>query len=248
MLQKNLLLIIIAFLSMCQPKVQDAGAIVQKCIETHGGDLYDNSVIDFDFRGRHYRLERNQGNFTYHRIFTDSAGTYHDILTNEDFHRTLNDSTVTLTAEWIRRYSNSVNSVAYFALLPFGLNDPAVNKNLMGEEEIDGNHYYKIRVTFNRDGGGEDFEDVFVYWINKSNFMMDFFGYSYQTDGGGIRFREAANVREVSGIIFSDYINYKGKDDDTDVGGLAGKFKKGALEKMSEIRLENLTVSRAEER
>jgi len=248
MLSRNLLLIIGALLPMCQPKVVDADFIVNKCIEVHGGDLYESSVVDFDFRNRHYRLERDHGNFTYHRIFTDSAGVYHDILTNDGFQRTLNDSMIVLTPEWIRRYSNSVNSVAYFALLPFGLNDPSVNKNLMGEETIEGNQYYKIRVSFNQEGGGEDFEDVFVYWINKSNYRMEFFGYTYASDGGGIRFRKAVNVREASGLIFSDYINYKGDDIDADVGGLAVKFQKGALTKMSEIRLENLCVSRVEKR
>jgi hypothetical protein len=137
-----------------------------------------------------------------------------------------------------------VNSVAYFALLPFGLNDPAVNKQLLTDEEIGGNWYYKIKVTFSQAGGGEDFEDVFVYWINKETFLMEYFGYSYLTDGGGIRFRKAINRREVGGIIFSDYINYQGEDTDTDVEGLAKRFSNDELNKLSEIILENLVVSR----
>jgi hypothetical protein len=228
----------------CQPNKPTVVEIVNKSIQAHGGELYENSVIDFDFRGRHYKLERNQGQFTYHRIFTDSAGIYHDILSNSSFERTVNDSIVALDDEWISRYSSSVNSVAYFALLPFGLNDPAVNQQLLTDEEIGGKWYFKIKVTFNQAGGGEDFEDVFVYWINKETFFMEYFGYSYLTDGGGIRFREAINSREVGGIIFSDYINYKGADEDTNVEGLAHKFLNDELSKLSEIVMHNLQVGR----
>jgi hypothetical protein len=235
---------LLSVLIACQPNKPTAVEIVNKSIQAHGGELYENSVIDFDFRSRHYKLERYHGQFIYHRIFTDSAETYHDILRNNSFERIVKDSIVALDDEWISRYSSSVNSVAYFALLPFGLNDPAVHKQLLSDEEIGGKWYYKIKVTFNQAGGGEDFEDVFVYWINKETFQMEYFGYSYLTDGGGIRFREAINSREVGGIIFSDYINYKGVDTDTDVEDLARKFSNDQLNKLSEIILENLVVSR----
>jgi hypothetical protein len=103
---------------------------------------------------------------------------------------------------------------------------------------------FQDKVTFSQEGGGEDFEDVFVYWINKETFLMEYFGYSYLTDGGGIRFREAINQREVGGIIFSDYMNYEGAKANTDVEGLAQKFLSNELSKLSEIFLENLEVGR----
>ena len=227
----------------CSTPGEDAQSIVQKSILAHGGDLYENCSVEFDFRGWHYVAERNNGAFKYHRIFDDSLGTYHDILTNDGFKRLLNNQEVNLTDKWKSRYSSSVNSVVYFALLPFGLNDEAVNKNLLGEEEINGNLYYKIEVTFNQEGGGEDFDDVFVYWINKDNYHMNYLGYYYHTNGGGIRFREGVNVREKGGIIFSDFINYKGPTGYKDVAGLAELFKADKLEKLSEINLENLEVS-----
>jgi hypothetical protein len=242
------LILFSAAMCFCQPRPLDGNAIVTKSIEVHGGDLYENCIIEFDFRGRHYRLERNSGRYAYHRIFIDSTGTYHDMLNNDGFQRTINDQPVPVTDDWSKRYSNSINSVAYFALLPFGLNDTAVNKNLIGEEEIEGNQYYKVHVTFSQDGGGEDHDDVFVYWINKENFRMEYFGYYYLTDGGGIRFRKAVNQRTEGGMIFSDYVNLKGDDTDSEVTGLARKYKEGSLEKLSEIELENLQVRRWNER
>jgi hypothetical protein len=236
--------LVFVLFSGCSLDEENAQSIVDKSIKAHGGELFKNSIIEFDFRGRHYIFERGNGIFKYHRIFDDSLGTFHDILSNDDFRRLLNNQEQNVTEEWKRRYSNSVNSVAYFALLPFGLNDLSVNKSLIGEEEIKGNAYYKIMVTFNQEGGGEDFEDVFVFWINKNNYQMEYFGYFYKNDGGGIRFREAINSREKGGIILSDYQNFKGEDGFEDVGKMAELYKSDQLKFLSEITLENLEIRR----
>lgn len=89
------------------------------------------------------------------------------------------------------------------------MNDKAVNKLYLGKVLIKGNEYYKIKVTFNEEGGGEDFEDVFVYWVQTGTFKVDYLAYSYAVNGGGIRFKEAYNERFVNGIRFVDYNNCK---------------------------------------
>ena len=228
----------------CSDVADQAQSIVDKSIDAHGGELFENSIVDFDFRGRHYTLERDNGLYTYHRIFKDTAGIYHDILNNDGFKRFLNDQPVDVDESWARRYTSSVNSVAYFAYLPFGLNDPPVIKKFLGEEEIKGTNYYKVQVTFEQEGGGEDFDDVFVYWINSDNYLMEYFGYSYVSDGGGIRFRESTKMQEENGLTFSNYNNYKTASDSKDVSGLAKLFEDGKLQKLSEIVLENLEVKR----
>lgn len=238
-------LFIYLMLVSCGSELTDAQSIIDKSIGMHGGDLYENSIVEFDFRDRHYIFERNNGVYSYHRIFNDSTGIYHDILTNDGFKRMLNEKELKVEKEWAVRYSNSINSVAYFSYLPFGLNDPAVNKKLIGEEEIGDNLYYKIMVTFDQEGGGEDHEDVFVYWINKDNFRMEYFGYSYITDGGGTRFRKATNTRENNGLLYSDYINYQGPSEFTNVSKLGALYKEGELDELSEIIIENLIVKRS---
>ena len=60
------------------------------------------------------------------------------------------------------KLSNAVNSVHYFAYLPYGLNGSAVHKELLGTTTLKNKEYYKIRVTFSEAGGGEDYEDVFM--------------------------------------------------------------------------------------
>jgi hypothetical protein len=140
------------------------------------------------------------------------------------------------------RYSNSVNSVHYFAQLPYGLNDNAVQKELLGEATINGNPYFEVGVTFKQEGGGTDFQDKFVYWIHKENYTVDYLAYSYETDGGGIRFREAYNVRYVDGIRFADYNNYKPESLEVSLTDLDALFAKGALKLLSKIETESIGV------
>lgn len=238
------LLVIGASCSSNQEKELSAQQIIDKAIEVAGGELFDKAEIDFDFRGRHYRSIRNGGNYQYERIFNDSSDVIRDVLNNEGFERYINNTISTNTPDSMKvKYANSVNSVIYFALLPYGLNDPAVVKKHLGEDTINNKNYFKIQISFYQEGGGKDYEDVFVYWIEQQNFTVDYFAYSYLTDGGGARFRSAYNSRIVNGIRFFDYINYKSINKNYDVE----VFQKNQIKELSRIEIENVSVKIIEE-
>lgn len=172
----------------CQPSTDKqeektaskAQEIITSAIETHGGKLYENVSLSFEFRDRHYTAFRKNGQYVYTREFTDSTGHIKDVLSNEGFYREINGSKVELPEERENAYANSVNSVIYFALLPHGLNDAAVNKEYLGEAIIKDQPYHKIKVTFDPEGGGSDHEDEFIYWIHQKSNSMDFLGYNCQ--------------------------------------------------------------------
>lgn len=109
----------------------DPEHIVDKAIEAHGGRLFENVQIEFDFRERSYSSHRQEGLYTYTRAFTDTAGQVKDILDNEGFKRFINGRLAQVSDERARAYSSSVNSTVYFALLPFGLDDPAVRGRIV---------------------------------------------------------------------------------------------------------------------
>lgn len=221
----------------------EARRIVDRAIEAHGSDLVDERRIEFDFRGRHYVSTRQGGKFTYERIFTDTTGDrIRDVLTNEAFYREVNGERISLPAKDSAAYANSVNSVIYFALLPYYLNDPAVVKAYLGEETVKGKPYHKVKVTFRPEGGGKDYEDVFIYWFHRDEYTMDYLAYNYQTEGGGARFREAYNIRTVDGIRFADYVNYKPDEKNMEVATFARLFESGGLEELSRIDIENVQV------
>lgn len=216
--------------------------IVDRAISNSCNGNCDHATIDFTFRDRCYVSGRKGGDYRLERITSDSTGVTHDILSNDGFRRYKNDTLLTIPDSMVTKYSNSVNSVHYFVQLPFGLNAGAVQKELLGETKVKGESYYEIGVTFTEEGGGTDFDDEFVYWIHKDDYTVDYLAYSYATDGGGIRFREAYNVRVIDGIRFADYNNYKPNSLDIALTNLDELFEKGELKLLSKIETESVGV------
>jgi hypothetical protein len=221
----------------------DPQYIIDRSIGVHGGSSYLQSEITFTFRDIDYLARRENGLFSYERRFTDDEGEIHDVLNNDGFTRKINGEKVSLDEEWSGRYQRSVNAVIYFALLPYPLNDPAVRKRYLGMEMIKDQEYHKIEVTFESDGGGKDYEDIFVYWIHPEHYTMDYLAYEFFTDEGGIRFREALNPREVGGIRFADYNNYRPLSLTDSVYEMGTAFNEGRLEMVSFIALEHIEVN-----
>jgi len=237
--------ILLLFLISCKQETKSLSAqqIIDKTIENAGGSKYENAAIQFTFRDIEYSSQRKNGLFELTRNFTDSLGEVKDVLSNSDFNRFINSEKVILADSTASKYSNSLNSVHYFVQLPFGLNDAAVQKKLAGETEIKGKNYYSIEVTFNQEGGGEDHDDVYIYWINMEDFTLDYFAYKFYTGEGGIRFREAYNPREIGGLRFVDYKNYKAEPwKSVDLKDLGEMFESGKLELLSDIKTENILV------
>lgn len=227
----------------CDSDSKSGSEIIAEAVHYAGGDKLKGSSIEFKFRDKEYGAQyKKNGEFEYVRLFKDSIGLIRDVLTNNDFYREVNGKKVELADTMANKYRNSVNSVIYFALLPMGLDQPSVLKEYLGEKEIKGKTYHKIKVTFKEAGGGEDFEDVFIYWVNKDDHKVDYMAYEYQTDGGGVRFREAYNERIVEGLRFVDYVNYK-PSNNIDLETIDDAYLSGGLEEVSKIELEEVVVN-----
>src|SRR5690606_39210060 len=208
---------------------------------------FTKSAISFEFRDRQYRALRDGGVFVYSRTFADSTGhEVHDVWRNSGFTRTVNGKEVDLPAERQKAFTASVNSVIYFALLPYALNDEAVYKEYLGETTIKGESYHKVRVTFAQEGGGEGYQDVYVYWFHQQRHTMDYLAYSFQENDGGTRFREAYNPRSIGAILFQDYNNYTLKNETIPLEAYDQPFEAGKMEKVSEVVLEDIEVKELE--
>lgn len=239
-------LLLLPSLFACESE-PDAKAIISQAIEAHGGSQYETSHISFDFRERHYDIYLDGGRYVYERTWDDSLGRAHDRLDNQGFVREINGEKADLSEEDQKRYSNGINAVVYFALLPFGLEDPAVNATYLGVDTVAQEPYHHVRVTFDESGGGKDHEDVFIYWFHQDNYTMDYLAYEYNTDGGGTRFREAYNVRQVNGIRFADYINYTDTLNDFALEDYDEQFEDDQVEEFSRIELANIEVEPVEQ-
>ena len=246
---KSVSLLVLMSLALlgCTPanEADKAQNVIDKAIEANGAHLFATKKVAFDFREKHYTLSRTDSIYTYTRSYQDSAGLVKDILINSsDFTRTLNNYEVHLTDHWKTRYGNSVNSVLYFVEILYRLNDAAVFKSYLGKTTIKGENYHVIKVTFSQEGGGEDFQDEYRFWIHETNYTLDYLAYNYETEGGGARFREAYGREKIGGITFQNYVNYKPIPDtkETPLDDLPKFFEAGTLKELSRIINENIAV------
>lgn len=240
----GLVLLSFTFFGISCDSRSEVEKIVDAAIAAHGGELYQKTAVSFDFRGTHYSIFKSPSSFEYSREFTDSTGQVVDVLNNTGFLRKVNGVLIdTLTEERVGAFSRSVNSVAYFAFLPYGLNDAAAIKTYLGQTRIKGKDYHKVKVTFQAEGGGEHFEDEFLYWFGVDDYRMDYMAYLYHTDGGGVRFRAVRAFQEVGGIRFQDYLNFKPVRKETPLDSMQVLYESGALEMLSEINLEHIRTS-----
>ena len=202
----------------CQPSAPpaqppSAQAVIDSAITAHGGPVLNQAVLTFTFRGDRYRLYQNRGHFHYRRSYTDSLGhRVHEGLTNNGPYRVVAGDTVALSLAEQTAVQTRVNSVAYFTLLPHPLQDAAVQPTYEGRDTLQGTAYHRLRITFRKEGGGSDWEDVFLYWFAVDTYDMDYLAYAYglgpDDSDSGTRFRTAYNERRIKGIRFADYKNY----------------------------------------
>lgn len=217
-----------------------AALILEKTINSHGGDLYNTANYSFVFRGDTYSFNNNNNeNYEYSKRSEKEKTVIQDFLKNNTLTRVVNGDTIKLSEPKIKRATGGLNSVIYFATLPYKLNDKAVNATYVEETTIKGESYTVLGITFNQEGGGDDFEDQFHYWINTKTNKIDYLAYNYQVNGGGVRFRSGYNRRVIDGITFQDYINYKASPD-TALKDLPKLYEAGELKELSKIETENI--------
>lgn len=216
--------------------------IISQCRLHHGGKKYNKYNIRFHFREFEYDISFKKGSFSYTRSYEDKNKIRHrQVLTNHGYTQYENNQLTIPDEKSKFGRVEAINSVVYFAMLPQSLNDAAVISQLVGETQILNDLYYVIRVSFRKDGGGVDHQDIFYYWINKTNFRMDYLAYDYDVNGGGVRFRAAYNPRRVGDILFQDYINYKASKD-IDMLSLPRLYELNQLTELSRIMLKNISV------
>ncbi|MDA8612186.1 deoxyribose-phosphate aldolase [Flavobacteriaceae bacterium] len=240
--QKIVFPIFLFFLSCQSPKSENAQEIIQKALHQSGFDKSSFSV-DFDFRDYHYTLIRKPSFYSFSRSTIQKDVEVKDVMTSsKPLQRFIDGKMILLSDSLQRVYSNSLNSVMYFFQLPKPLQDTAAINELVGAVVIHGETYWTLKVTFKEEGGGEDFQDEYRYWINQKNHEIDYLAYNYLTDGGGTRFRRAVNKRKIEGIFFQDYVNYKPFQKFEQLDSLPSLFEQEELQQVSLIENKNIRV------
>lgn len=224
-------------------------ALIDRAREHHGSALLDRAEVTFSFRGTPFVLRRDGGRFRYARTTTDSLGrTVEDVVDNDGTHRLVDGAEVPLDAAEAARTETAVNSVAYFALLPAPLADPAVRARLLPPDRVGGQAYDRVGVTFAREGGGADHQDRYVYWLRQSDGRVGHYAYTYRVAPGdtaraatGTRFRVPLGGRRVGGVLFQDWRNLSA-DSAGALEAFGGLHDAGRTFEVSEVVLDSVRV------
>ena len=219
-----------------------AEEIINKSIEISGFNKNEIN-ISFDFRAYHYEFFRKDFYFTYARTTIKDGKKIRDEMSpSKGLQRFIDSEPESLTDSLAMVYSNSLNSVMYFLQLPKPLLDDAVHSELLGEIKIEEATYWTIKVYFSEEGGGQDYQDEYRYWINQDTYEIDYLAYNYNAEGGGIRFRKAINKKRVKGILFQDYQNFRPSNKFEPLDNLPQIYEEGLLSQISLIENKNITV------
>lgn len=216
--------------------------IIQFAIQKSGTEQFINSKVQFKFRGKTYTSIPTCKGFKYSREYKIEDNKIKDELYQNKFQRRINNTKIEVSDSLAFIYSESINSVFYFVQLPYRLQDNAVNKELIGVESDSLNEFYKIKVDFKQEGGGEDFEDVYFYWINTTTFQIEYLAYSFQVNGGGIRFRKVIDSEKINSIQFLTFENYQPKENNLLLQNSLTNFKDNKYELLSLIENDSITV------
>ena len=242
MYQSKLFVVLILGLGFLWTNTEEdkAQELVDAAIEAHGSQNLVHSIVDFNFRGHSYQVKKDGWRYEARRRFKGDNGVeIEDLHNKKGIFRKVNGAEVDIDERTKGAIETAMNSVVYFAYLPLKLNDPAVRKEYAGTGEIDGKAKERVKVTFEKEGGGKDHDDVFMFWFDPNSKQMTHLAYFFHVNGGGARFREAVNVRRVGGVLFADYLNYS-----ADIGQDLEKFESAEYRDqsslLSSIELENV--------
>ncbi len=217
--------------------------VIEKAVAKHGGADYQQAAVHFKFRGKQYHTKINKGKYRYTRSYKDSSGNkIREVLTNDSVYQLVKGERVSLEQKEKQTLKGTLNAINYFFLLPYHLTDEQVSPTYIDSVSIEGEPYFKIKVTFNQSSNKGAHKDIYLYWFHTEDYTMDYLAYKYFVSGGGMRFRVAYNTRKKGGIIFQDYHNLAPKSKNIDFMKIDSLYMEDALEKVSEINKDSIQV------
>lgn len=196
--------------------------------------------LDFTFRGTPYRLWLDGRRSVYRREVKGPDGSVRvDRLEGDAF-----TTTATVDADARGALQRSLNSVAYFALLPRPLLDDAVVARDLGLSTLGGRTWHTVEVRFTEEGGGDDHDDVFRYWLDPQTHRIGYLAYTFATGQGGVRVRQAVRHQEVGGLVLVDWANFGRNGQGLSIDDAVRDLEAGTLPELSTIALEGVEVTR----
>lgn len=219
--------------------------IVDRAIAHHGGETYRAITTELDVcskSGCFHVLSRADGDRFDYTVSGRAAGASRAVSSSGgELSVHLDGVAANLPADQQQRYRDWAMARIYFCFLPYRLNDPGVYKQDLGLVSWDNRRLHRVKVTF-EPGSSTDASDEYMYWFDPETGRLEYFAYTYDDNGGGLRFRRAVGHRRIGGILFFDQENLGVEGPDLSVDAIDEAYVRGTLRSISTVRLENIEV------
>ncbi len=237
-----LLLIVLTISASCKKEpTYSALQILQKSSDSAGYSILKNSEITFNIKDFHYKINRRGHDVEYIVERTQDTTTYLATYRNgltEYFVNTEKQPPGTYELFTNTRLEGLVNSLS----IPHIFLDYGVKAQREEDVTIRQKTYFTLNVSItNPDPEKED--DIFILYIDKETFLVDYFADQYQLTGNKKLFRRLYNSRYVNGVRFYDQYVYISRVDDTPLELLYSNFNIGAVQSTNNFELQNITVT-----
>ena len=230
------------------PGTSERLEIVDRAIEHHGGELFEQSRVRLTVASRSGSFDVEQvahGDRFEQRIRASNGSDEREYRRdNTALEVTEGGQPMEMDETQHARAESYVNQRMYFLFLPYKLNDPGTYKEDQGLEEWNGRQLHRVRVTF-QPGASDGADSAYVYWFDPETARLEQFAYDY-SEGTGLRFRVLTNYRRIGGLLFYDADNYglNTPDGDLTVDDINPVYVEEELPLVSQIELHDIDVKR----
>jgi len=220
-------------------------AIVDRAIAHHGGEAYEHSEASLDVCSKsgcfHVETRTLKNRFEF-EVAGKASGRQREVSSAGGTTTVkIDGETVAVDAAAKQRNIDWAMARIYFCFLPYRLNDPGVFKKDLGLTDWAERKLHRIKVTFAA-GSSTDASDEYMYWFDPETARLEYFAYTYDDNGGGLRFRRAINHRRFGGILFFDQENFGTEGAGLSVDLIDEAFVRNQLRHVSTVRLQDIEV------
>lgn len=232
----------------CGPDTEnkDPQYIIDQAFKAHGSKVFDQSIIEFRIGKRNYKSTRENGEYRYERFWDSLGVTLHDDLTRRGITRHFDQTQALLDTKKIDELSSSIRNLFFLFSIPFGLNEPQIIKEYLGEVILVEKPYHKIRISFKLNPNDRTiYDNEFVLWIHKTRFTIDYLSFKLsEPNDKSLRFRQAVNPRKVEGLLIQDFKEFKPIQDSIEIApaDLDQAWIGKQLQEWSGIKLEQVKI------
>ena len=230
------------------PGTSERLEIVDRAIEHHGGELFEQSQVKLTVASRSgsFDVDSMKDGDRFEYVIRASNGSDGREYRRDNAALEVAESGEPMEmdeAEQVRAESY-VNQRMYFLFLPYKLNDPGTYKEDQGLEEWHGRQLHRVRITF-QPGTSDGANSAYVYWFDPETARLEQFAYDY-SEGTGLRFRVLTNYRRIGGLLFYDADNYglNTRDGGLTVDDINPVYVEEELPLVSQIELRDIDVER----